>query len=50
MGSRPTELDPPNKNAKVPHTNVADLQDPRFTKEQLDKMTKAARAKHLAKW
>ena len=49
LGSRPTEPDPPNKDIEIYHTNVATLQDPRFTKEQLDKMAKAASAKHLAK-
>ena len=46
----PTEAVTPNQDVKVRHTNVPDLQDPRFTKEQLDKMTKAASAKYLAKW
>ena len=50
LGSRPTEAVTPNQDVKVRHTNVPDLQDPRFTKEQLDKMTKAASAKYLAKW
>jgi hypothetical protein len=50
LGSRPTEPDPWNKHVKVRDTNMANLQDPRFTKDQLDKMGKAASAKHLAKW
>jgi hypothetical protein len=49
LGSQPTALDPLNKHVEVRHSNVATLQDPRFTKEQLDKMAKAANAKHLLK-
>ena len=49
MGSPPTESDSPNKHVRVRHTNTANLQDPRFTGEQLDKMVKDASAKHLAK-
>ena len=49
LGSRPTEPDyRPNEYVKSRHTNITNLQDPRFTKAQWDKlMTKAANAKHL---
>ena len=50
LGSRPTEPVTPNQDVKLRHTNPPDLQDPRFTKEQLDKVTKAASTKYLAKW
>ena len=49
MGSRRTEPGPRNKHLKVHHTNTANLQDPPFTKDQLDEIAKAASAKHLAK-
>jgi hypothetical protein len=49
LGSRSTALDAPNKHVEVRHSNIATFQDPRFTKEQLDKMAKAASAKHLLK-
>jgi hypothetical protein len=50
LGSRPTEPDSqPNEYVKLRHTNATNLQDPRFTKDQWDKlMAKAASAKHLA--
>jgi hypothetical protein len=49
LGSRPTEPDyQPNEYVKLRHTNITNLQDPRFTKAQWDKlMAKAANAKHL---
>jgi hypothetical protein len=50
LGSRPSEPDhQTNEYAKLRHTNMSNLQDPRFTKDQWDKlMAKAASAKHLA--
>ena len=50
LGSRPTEPDcQPNERVKLRYTNITNLQDPRFTKDQWDKlMAKAANAKHLA--
>lgn len=49
LGSRPTEPDyQPNEYVKLRHTNITNLQDPRFTKAQWDQlMAKAASAKHL---
>lgn len=49
LGSRSTEPDSrPNEYVKLHHTNITNLQDPRFTKAQWDKlMAKAANAKHL---
>jgi hypothetical protein len=49
LGSRPTERDyQPNEYVKLRRTNITNLQDPRFTKAQWDKlMAKAANAKHL---
>jgi hypothetical protein len=49
LGSRPTEPDyRPNGYVKLGHTNITNLQDPRFTKAQWDKlMAKAASANHL---
>ena len=51
LGSRPTEPDyQPNEYVKLRHTNVTNLQDPRFTKDQWSKlMAKAASAKHPAR-
>ena len=51
LGPRPIE---PNyqltEYVKLRHTNITNLQDPRFTKDQWDNlMAKAARAKLLAK-
>jgi hypothetical protein len=50
FGSRPKEPDyQPNKYVKLRLTNITNLQDPRFTKDQWNKlMAKAASAKHLA--
>ena len=47
LGSRPTEPDyQPNEYVKLRHTNITNLQDPRFTKDQWGKLTaEAARAK-----
>ena len=49
LGSRPTEHGyQPNEYVKLRHTNITNLQDPRFTKAQWDKLVaKAASAKHL---
>ena len=49
LGSQPTEPNyQPNEYVKLRHTNITNLQDPRFTKAQWDKlMAKAANAKHL---
>ena len=49
LGSRPIEPGyQPNEHVKLRHTNITNLQDPRFTKAQWDKlMAKAASAKHL---
>ena len=49
--SRPTEPNyQPNEYVKLRHTNITNLQNPRFTKDQWDKlMSEAASAKHLAK-
>ena len=51
MGSRPTEPGyEPNKYVKLRHTNITNLQDPRFTKDQWDKLkAEAASAKHPAR-
>jgi hypothetical protein len=51
LGSRPTEPDyRPNEYVKLRHTNITNLQNPRFTKDQWDNlMAKAASANHLAK-
>jgi hypothetical protein len=51
FGSRPTEPHyQPNKHVKLRQTNITNLQDPRFTKDQWDKlMAKAASAEHLTK-
>jgi hypothetical protein len=47
LGSRPTEPDDQrNDCVKLRHANITNLQDPRFTKDQWDKlMAKAASAK-----
>ena len=47
LGSRPTEPDyQPNERVKLRHTNITNLQDPRFTKDQWDQlMSKAVSAK-----
>ena len=49
LGSRPSEPDyQPNEYGKLHHTNITNLQNPRFTKAQWDKlMAKAASTKHL---
>jgi hypothetical protein len=49
LGSRPTEPDyQSNEYVKLRHTNITNLQDPRFTKDQWDNlMAKAASANHL---
>ena len=49
LGSRPTEPDyQSNEYVKLRRTNITHLQDPRFTKDQWDKlMAKAASARHL---
>jgi len=49
LGSRPTEPDyQPNEYVKLRHTNLTNLQDPRFTKAQWDQlMAKPANVKHL---
>jgi len=51
LGSRATEPEyQPNEYVKLRHTKITNLQDPRFTKDQWDKlMARAASAKHLAK-
>jgi len=51
LGSRPTEPDyQPNEYVKLRHTNVTNLQDPRFTKDQWAKlMGEAASTKHPAR-
>jgi hypothetical protein len=51
LGSRPTEPDyQPNEYVKLRHTNVTNLQDPRFTTDQWGKlMREAASAKHPAR-
>jgi hypothetical protein len=49
LGSLPTEPDyQSNEYVKLRRTNITPLQDPRFTKDQRDKlMRKAASARHL---
>jgi hypothetical protein len=51
LDSRPIELNyRPNEYVKLRHANITNLQDPRFTRDQLDNlMAKAASAKLLAK-
>ncbi len=50
LGSRPTEPKP-NEYAKLRHTTTSNLQNPRFTKDQWDKLTvEAASTEHLAEW
>ena len=50
LGSRPTEpAYQPNENVKLRHTNIANLRDPRFTKDQWDKLMAKPRAQYLAK-
>ena len=51
LGSRPIEPNyQPNEYVKLRHTNITNLQDPRFTKDQWDNlMAKAANTKLLAK-
>jgi len=39
LGSGPTQPDyQPNEYVKLQHTNITNLQDPRFTKAQWDKL------------